>query len=226
MANTTIPVELSSTPGIVDNSNATAITIDSSERVGIGESSPSDTLELGGGNIVNPNSTGSEITSATFGIGQNIHLEERQVNGAFSDRTDLAIVTNSGFGLGESEKIRIEASGNLTLKNTNNIANITTAAITLTGAGGGGTGGQTVNIATTAYVGVLTIATTQGVSALYYINGTSATQVVVQNAVDARFSNTSGAGNTVNIYVSGSNIVLENNIQATRSFYITFMGKF
>jgi hypothetical protein len=36
MANTTIPIELSSTPGIVDNSNATAITIDSSENVGIG----------------------------------------------------------------------------------------------------------------------------------------------------------------------------------------------
>lgn len=41
MANTKIPVELSSTPGIVDNSNATAITIDSSENVGIGTDSPS-----------------------------------------------------------------------------------------------------------------------------------------------------------------------------------------
>ena len=85
----------------------------SEEKLGVGESNPSDTLELGGGNIVNPNSTGSEITSATLGIGQNIHLEERQVNGAYSDRTDLAIVTNSGFGLGESEKIRIEAGGNV-----------------------------------------------------------------------------------------------------------------
>lgn len=37
---TKIPVELSSTPGIVDGSNATAITIDSSENVGIGTSSP------------------------------------------------------------------------------------------------------------------------------------------------------------------------------------------
>ena len=37
---TKIPVELSSTPGIVDGSNATAITIDSSERVGIGTTSP------------------------------------------------------------------------------------------------------------------------------------------------------------------------------------------
>ena len=32
---TKIPVELSSTPGIVDGSNATAITIDSSENVAI-----------------------------------------------------------------------------------------------------------------------------------------------------------------------------------------------
>tara|TARA_A100001035_G_C27721898_1_gene472379 strand:- start:93 stop:887 length:795 start_codon:yes stop_codon:yes gene_type:complete len=39
---TKIPVELSSTPGIVDNSNATAITIDSNENVGIGITNPSD----------------------------------------------------------------------------------------------------------------------------------------------------------------------------------------
>ena len=38
MASTKVPIELSSTPGIVDNSNATAITIDSSENVGIGTS--------------------------------------------------------------------------------------------------------------------------------------------------------------------------------------------
>ena len=36
MALTEIPIELSSTPGIVDNSNATAITIDSSENVMVG----------------------------------------------------------------------------------------------------------------------------------------------------------------------------------------------
>ena len=39
MALTEIPVELSSTPGIADSSNATAITIDSSERVLIGADS-------------------------------------------------------------------------------------------------------------------------------------------------------------------------------------------
>jgi hypothetical protein len=37
MALTQVPIELSSTPGIVDNSNATAITIDSSENVLVGK---------------------------------------------------------------------------------------------------------------------------------------------------------------------------------------------
>jgi hypothetical protein len=43
MANTKIPVELSSTPGIVDGSNATAITINSNEQVGLGTTPPTDT---------------------------------------------------------------------------------------------------------------------------------------------------------------------------------------
>jgi len=43
---TKIPAELSSTPGIVDGSNATAITIDSSERVGIGVTSPDSKLQI------------------------------------------------------------------------------------------------------------------------------------------------------------------------------------
>jgi hypothetical protein len=106
-------VNVDNGPMVFKTNNAERVRIDSAGNVGIGTSSPTDKLTISGGNIINPNSTGSEITSATFGIGQNIHLEERQVNGAFSDRTDLAIVTNSGFGLGESEKIRIEAGGNV-----------------------------------------------------------------------------------------------------------------
>jgi len=39
MSVTQVPIELSSTPGIVDNSNATAITIDSSENVLVGKTS-------------------------------------------------------------------------------------------------------------------------------------------------------------------------------------------
>jgi hypothetical protein len=47
MANTKIPIELSSTPSIVDNGDATAITIDSSERVGILQGSPTSNLHIG-----------------------------------------------------------------------------------------------------------------------------------------------------------------------------------
>ena len=43
---TKIPAELSSTPGIADSSNATAITINSSEQVGIGTTSPAALLNL------------------------------------------------------------------------------------------------------------------------------------------------------------------------------------
>ena len=44
---TKVPAELSSTPSIVDNGNSTAVTIDSSERVGILQSSPTSNLHIG-----------------------------------------------------------------------------------------------------------------------------------------------------------------------------------
>ena len=44
---TKTPIELSSTPSVVDNGNATAITIDSSERVGILQGSPTSNLHIG-----------------------------------------------------------------------------------------------------------------------------------------------------------------------------------
>ena len=43
---TKIPAELSSTPGIADSSDATAITIDSAEKVGIGTANPSQLLTV------------------------------------------------------------------------------------------------------------------------------------------------------------------------------------
>ena len=46
MALTKTPIELSSTPGIVDNSNNTAITINSSENVGIGIGLPASLLDV------------------------------------------------------------------------------------------------------------------------------------------------------------------------------------
>jgi hypothetical protein len=48
MALTKTPIELSSTPSIVDGGNATAITIDSSERVGLGTVNPASILHIEG----------------------------------------------------------------------------------------------------------------------------------------------------------------------------------
>tara|TARA_R100001509_G_C4857851_1_gene212350 strand:+ start:526 stop:1335 length:810 start_codon:yes stop_codon:yes gene_type:complete len=78
MANTKIPVELSSTPGIVDNSNATAITINSDENVGIGTSTIDTTysgyvgLELGAQAVINGNRTTGD--TGVTSIGQNAYL--------------------------------------------------------------------------------------------------------------------------------------------------------
>ena len=119
---------------VVDQSFSGNFSVDSptfvvdaaNNRVGVGTASPSHKISVlsagGSGNynlhstassIVNPNSTGSEIVGAQVSIGNNIVLSERQVNGAFSDRTDLAFVTDTGFGLGKSEKMRLDAAGHL-----------------------------------------------------------------------------------------------------------------
>ena len=99
MANTKIPVELSSTPGIVDGSNATAITIDSSENVGIGTSSPSRLLETVATNA------GADITA----------LQVRNNNASTSTSTSIRFVNStsgtSTAGGGEISAVRNSSDG-------------------------------------------------------------------------------------------------------------------
>ena len=102
---------LTATPIILSTNGSERLRITSAGLVGVGTSAPADSLQVRPVVLANPNSSGSEATGSSFGIGGNIHFQERQPNGAFSDRSDLAIVTNTGFGIGESEKIRITAGG-------------------------------------------------------------------------------------------------------------------
>jgi len=96
---------------------------------------------------------------------------------------------------------------------------------TLAGSGAG-TGGPTQVIGTTSMIGILFVSIgTQGVAAIFIINAGAAPVLVSQSTVESRFSITNDNGNTANVYVSGTDIVLRNNIQATRAFYCQFFGK-
>ena len=102
MANTKVPVELSSTPGIVDNSNATAITINSSERVGIGRTN-SDTnfiLELAGSLYM----TGSQIAA---GDATSLRIQRAQA------ATSIDFQNNLG-----DTHVRIDSSGQVGIAET------------------------------------------------------------------------------------------------------------
>jgi len=92
--------------GIVDNSDATAITIDSSERVGIGTSSPSAPLTV----------SGADGTLALF-------TNASDADFAFKTASGVALITPStgtlAFGTSNTERMRIDSSGNVGINTTN-----------------------------------------------------------------------------------------------------------
>ena len=110
MALTKIPSELSSTTGIVDNSNATAITIDSNENVGIGTSSPTRDLHIH--NTTQPyfHMTSGD-TGSTASDGFSIIVEDNTNDVLLNQRENANIRT---FVNG-SERMRIDASGNVSI---------------------------------------------------------------------------------------------------------------
>ncbi len=106
MALTEIPVELSSTPGIADSSNATAITIDSSEQVGIGTGSPSTSLDIvraGVQPLRLESSSGTEVAINMVNTGGNVQLEAHSGN---------FVIDADDVGIGETSPNALLAVGN------------------------------------------------------------------------------------------------------------------
>lgn len=106
---TKIPVELSSTPGIVDGSNATAITINSSENVGIGTSSPANKLAVNGAISIE--------AAAAAGISEGLLIDYSTSLARFltydsSTGSDIAFYTQPSGG-STTERMRIDSSGNV-----------------------------------------------------------------------------------------------------------------
>ena len=132
---TKVPVELSSTPGIVDGSNATAITIDSSENVGIGETSPlgkihakvSDTGASASaqGNllVLEDTENGLSILSGTSAAGY--------INFGDSDDNDIGMIIYDHsanamrFWTNAAERMRIDTNGKVGIGETSPSAPLT-----------------------------------------------------------------------------------------------------
>ena len=81
------------------------------ERLRIGSTGETTLVRLN--TFPNPNNTGSEILGGKLVFGSNISLEERYPNGAYVDRQDLVLRTNTGYGQGQSDKIRFTAGGTI-----------------------------------------------------------------------------------------------------------------
>jgi hypothetical protein len=102
MASTKIPVELSSTPGIVDNSNATAITIDSSENVTFaGKITLGDGHQIGddsGDNLALVSSSGENIV---FGSNNDLYFKTNASSITSTGNTRMFISgANGNVGIG------------------------------------------------------------------------------------------------------------------------------
>ena len=125
MALTEIPSELSSTPSIVDGGNATAITIDSSENIGLGVTNPADyyaenlvvaAADEGGITI---ESATTEKTYLMFADGTSGSAAYRGFigydHGASPEIMNIACSGDMNFltGSSQSEKVRIKEAGQL-----------------------------------------------------------------------------------------------------------------
>ena len=115
---TKIPVELSSTPSIVDNGDATAITINSSEQVGIGCTDPQTPLEI-------DTSTANYRIQFTHTSGQNqiksIDSNHSTMRSLFYDAADHIYQTSG------TERMRIASGGGVAIGTTtpDGVSNLT-----------------------------------------------------------------------------------------------------
>jgi hypothetical protein len=133
MAKTTVPIELSSTPSIVDNGNATAITIDSSENVGIGVS-PTEKLTVNGALAI----TGALVDDRTStgaidfsgGITRFVSYGASGVGGIFAFRT-------ASGGASSAERMRIDSSGNVGIGTSSPLNDTNKTTLDLAGTWGG-----------------------------------------------------------------------------------------
>ena len=113
---TKVPAELSSTPSIVDNGNSQALTIDSSEQIGIGTTAPNDYDNNAAGissNLVVKDSGHSGIIVIS-GTGSDAAISFGDGTGTAAYRGAVAYVNSADalyFKAGGNNKLRLDSDG-------------------------------------------------------------------------------------------------------------------
>ena len=125
---TKIPAELSSTPGIIDNSDATAITITSDEEVGIGTTTPNSYAFNDPAKLVVANTSGNStlsIVSGTTSIGYLAFADGTSGTARYPgslqynhNSSYMSFHTNDG-----TERMRILSGGGITFNGDSATAN-------------------------------------------------------------------------------------------------------
>jgi hypothetical protein len=103
----------------------TAVTVDTSQNVGIGTTSPTSPLTLGNNKrIAGLNTGGSVVNFAIVDGSNNVYLGDYSTN---TSNTNLSGASNVIFGTGNSntERMRIDSSGNVGIGTTSTLANST-----------------------------------------------------------------------------------------------------
>jgi hypothetical protein len=185
MALTEIPIELSSTPSIVDGGNATAITISSAELVTVANG-----LTLTDGNVVVANGHGIDFSAAANAGGMTSELLDNYEEGSY----DCALSCGT--------------SGTISLNGSFNHAGYTKVGRLVT------VHGFIVVSAVSSPVGFFTITLPFVPASLTDRAGDSAVSLVLQNVVGANISDFMGTINEgdAKIYVQlGDNTAIQND---------------
>jgi len=205
---TKIPVELSSTPGISDSSNATAITIDSSENVGIATTSPAQKLHVTGNIYAGAGNYFTDATSGYFFGG----------SGSFTNGVYGVGTNNMAFNTNGSERMRIAANGNITTGGANISVFTGTSSITLAD-----DATYSINSSGTGGAALLTVYEAgSGDNALFHVGYNGSVVVSSQNNAIG-FSATDTDGKLCVIKV-GHSLTFKNRSGSTRTFYLSAYG--